>query len=1781
MKKIRRILEQVKGTKFATKCVSVVAAIAMLGGVAGVGTALASEPTADAAALATPSATATTTSAAAGSGAEGASAGGDAGAGDAAGAANGTASTGTGTTTPSESASASPSTTASSNTGTTGSAGEAGDSSATPDTDKNVTSTPVPSAAASTSVETAQSDAEVSRAAIPTPAAAPAARAESGDSNVTVNLFDYYEASSADYQNGNGKLDVNSATCGAFWFNGNPPNQYSCGGNRNSNPGVSGENFWTSGIDPTQGLVESILNEDGYPTLSRRITDNYNGYGSMPNSNMKFLFSDESLYAKAYSNVSGLFNVNNGHYSYDSTQQFAQLKGNATDGWSFEHKTAIKDQGSSEAAKFLPFNAVDNNGNLTSSGAVAPAPNGAANLSFGMTVETTFLQPKDGLIVTGKNEDGTDKTENMKFSFNGDDDVWVFIDGKLVLDIGGIHGARGGSIDFATGAVHVDGHSDTTLASLMGFAEGKTTFDDYSTHTLKFFYLERGGGASNCQLNFNLQTIPEGTISVGKRITESNTASFSDASFTMSVQTSTTKESGYSSYTGKYYVCPLNGVCTRPDDSKLKQIAADGKFTLKNNERAVLVGDENHPIDASTYYKVTEYTADNYDQEDYQFTLDGVKDEKGGQIGDIDLGNASPAVRVDDHRLVVVNNKFLKKNKYTFQVTKQMAAGSDAAGNQQFAMKVTNGDGVAYVGNYYLVDENGGQASTASHTDNGIISLKAGQAAKIVDVAAGTTFKVAEDTSELAGYESPVYADNEASDANSGESEQTVTVGKDNASGEITVTNVKLTPANRKYIVKDAVNGDNVVEPKDSYTLNLDVTGKSANASSTVGTNTPVDVVLVVDNSKSMSACIGDDTPSVGDRPACADEASSRWSKVKDAAKSLMGSLQESQDSKALDVRVGLMTFSRGYDVKKFDGEKVFSSEPSEAAEVIKSLTMTDQGGTNWYLGLKKAKDTYDGFVRGNAKKYVVFLTDGQPTRAGDNQNGSDLGYSIKDYDKHHGDKDEGSWQWQADTNAQAVELVKAGWNVLNVGVDLFEGPVTDPEHPDDRYKDADPERYFNALVEAERDAVGDTKVTVDSYLAGQNISSVFDKIGQTIASTTSFSIGGVTITDVLTDKAEPYTGVDANGEPQVWKSDGDNANKTLSVGTLGDKNVDIEITATKKESDKTVSLPDDQYFKDGKAKADAGFTATYDASARKIEVKFPDGYTLADGYTYTVKFKVRPTDSAYDAYASGKRSDQKGYTDQGGENTGSTSVDKSGFFTNEDGAKVSYCVAKSVNGAAATCPDGLSKSSNYKKPVLQVKTGQIKVTKNWSPETSAPTAKDAKVTVKLYKGAQSSETNLVESKDITKSADSKWEATFDDLAPGTYTVTEAPVDGYDPSYAVDGNSGSTVEITRDDLWDAQSDTALSDNVETYDVTVTNTRKTVTAKFRVQALVGGQTWAMQQSETLFNYKLERVTNSRDADYSTANVKWYSSNGEGSKRLENSNTWNDAWLTFDVPTKQEMAAGQNVYTFYITESGPSTAVDWKDSNGDLKRSSARYQVIVTATSSGASVSMKLLQDDDGTQVASDASDHIVNGVPTAVFDHKFCATPQVTKSVEGRNSNQDFKFKLTETQNYGLGNVVLGNTEATVTGSKGEIKDNGDPVAPSTGNGFGTILFLPGTYTFTVTEEDPGAGWANVTDGKDKTAIHEITYEAGLHAVSENGVTRYVYTVEANDSSADTAGGASDGVVHFTNKWIAVSSLPLTGASTGRQWLVAGGVIGGLALLLAGAAGVWRSGRRLV
>ena len=126
------------------------------------------------------------------------------------------------------------------------------------------------------------------------------------------------------------------------------------------------------------------------------------------------------------------------------------------------------------------------------------------NLFFTVKMEIPFYMTGDGKI---KNQ-ATGAYEDMVFNFSGDDDVWIFVDDTLAVDLGGTHIKQTGNINFAQNQVYYSCIYNEQLSrdeydvTRTAFSGGKLSEGE---HTLKIFYMERAGGISNLFVTFNLQ----------------------------------------------------------------------------------------------------------------------------------------------------------------------------------------------------------------------------------------------------------------------------------------------------------------------------------------------------------------------------------------------------------------------------------------------------------------------------------------------------------------------------------------------------------------------------------------------------------------------------------------------------------------------------------------------------------------------------------------------------------------------------------------------------------------------------------------------------------------------------------------------------------------------------------------------------------------------------------------------------------------------------------------------------------------------------------------------------------------------------------------------------------------------------------------------------------------------------------------------------------------------------------------------------------------------------
>ena len=340
--------------------------------------------------------------------------------------------------------------------------------------------------------------------------------------DTTVNLFDYWVVDgdndkSATVDNINGGI--------------NKGHQLKF----NSGAGT-GINKWTgkSVIDGS-GRLSFVKKKlvGGYPSIDAGTYTSYGSSDKYTDESLAYLFNNASQEnhqqdGKAvYNNVQGLFQLENGYYVYDSygsDGNYAVYNQTTNSFNVYDSAGVYKESVSSEnLGQFFPFDSADKvfteSGKNLSPIGIKDGENDKLNHHFGMSMTTEFVQPNGGK---------TTKNEDMIFEFSGDDDVWVYIDGVLVGDLGGIHEKATLKINFATGEVkvgHIDGANGTkkeiektNIKAKFEAAKADTsnfsgsTFSDSTKHKLSFFYLERGAGASNMSLKFNLTTLPSSEV---------------------------------------------------------------------------------------------------------------------------------------------------------------------------------------------------------------------------------------------------------------------------------------------------------------------------------------------------------------------------------------------------------------------------------------------------------------------------------------------------------------------------------------------------------------------------------------------------------------------------------------------------------------------------------------------------------------------------------------------------------------------------------------------------------------------------------------------------------------------------------------------------------------------------------------------------------------------------------------------------------------------------------------------------------------------------------------------------------------------------------------------------------------------------------------------------------------------------------------------------------------------------------------------------------------------
>ena len=394
------------------------------------------------------------------------------------------------------------------------------------------------------------------------------------------------------------------------------------------NPGTYNR-YVGNGKGAYTGIVNKILTK-GYPAMA----------ADKGSESLDYLFGGKSDSAVTnYTPAGGLLTLDkDGYYGFDADSQNATYD-TALSKFTLSNRPCTNQ---SDTPCFAPF------GNDTNDN----------KYSFGMNLGAEFYMPKDGKV----------NNQDMVFDFTGDDDVWVFIDGVLVLDLGGIHQALDGSINFATGKITYDKtqrYGNPPAATItQAFTNAGKTWDStaYKTHHLSFFYLERGDGGFNCKIRFNLPVKPSKAIDIEKETLGTIDAD-KQFQFQLFVGSSSTP------YQGKYSVY----------DAYTNQVLFDtqtsnnGVITLAKGQFARVQSDS---FTDATPYKVRELNSSDYtvSANGSPMTQQGSNDNAYAETGSFTVGTTGHVTIVNSN-VKPSNNKSIVKtdggdgDQYTLNLT--------------------------------------------------------------------------------------------------------------------------------------------------------------------------------------------------------------------------------------------------------------------------------------------------------------------------------------------------------------------------------------------------------------------------------------------------------------------------------------------------------------------------------------------------------------------------------------------------------------------------------------------------------------------------------------------------------------------------------------------------------------------------------------------------------------------------------------------------------------------------------------------------------------------------------------------------------------------------------------------------------------------------------------------------------------------------------------------------------------------------------------------------------
>lgn len=527
-----------------------------------------------------------------------------------------------------------------------------------------------------------------------------------------------------------------------------------------------GPNKETASKDVAQGIVGKNL-DDG--NLITSYTNENGDPVKVPFFN-EDAYPNQSKYMRFYNNLQFPFTKTTNDkgastYSFDSAKNTVY--------YDYDNKKIVRkddlkihDASKDKSIGYFPFNSTD------------PDQSAKDNLNYGFG--TQFTIPFT-VTETGKNVDGT----SMTFKFTGDDDVWVYIDGALVLDMGGAHCKAEGEINFETQmATITTGTSDAKLGNqptaggrVAAKDNGMRTVDfknitvkksdgskvslaDYmkesgKVHELKMYYMERGMWDSNMSISYSLVPLPSG-LTLSKTLdTKDVNAGLKNAvqgldNFDFNIQTRNLKarEANYSDVDNLGYT-----LYDYNDNTYPGQVAKNSTATFSSSYYASEFIDTTDKDNSSAFYagtgfKITESipkdTILQYDENktswgvyDSVTSREAIKNQK-GTVATFDMGDAnSSEMDVVNRYVNFVNTP--KVGSLSVEKIYNGTAPKDKTFGFTVMVDLTGHD-------YYDPYELEYTGSQTGITDkNGHFTLKAGETITFAGIPAGATYKVVED----------------------------------------------------------------------------------------------------------------------------------------------------------------------------------------------------------------------------------------------------------------------------------------------------------------------------------------------------------------------------------------------------------------------------------------------------------------------------------------------------------------------------------------------------------------------------------------------------------------------------------------------------------------------------------------------------------------------------------------------------------------------------------------------------------------------------------------------------------------------------------------------------------------------------------------------------------------------------------------------------------------------------------------------------------------------------